>query len=121
MSASPSLLIVDDNPALHHSMLATLSARGIAARAVISPSAAMAELERQAFDALIADIWLPENGGINLIKDVKARYPAMRIFAMTGGGPGMPIESASSLATLWGAEKVFLKPFRETELADMLG
>jgi CheY-like chemotaxis protein len=59
---------------------------------------------------------MPEIDGLNVIKRIRADHPHLRVFAVTGGGPRMTIETAGSLAEVWGAERVFVKPFDEAEL-----
>jgi hypothetical protein len=49
-----------------------------------------------------------------------SEFPGLRIMAMTGGGPDMTIETALSLAEIWGAERVFIKPFNETRLIEAI-
>jgi CheY-like chemotaxis protein len=59
---------------------------------------------------------MPGVDGITLIKRLRSQQPELRVFAMTGGGPRMTIETATSLAEIWGAERVFVKPFDEALL-----
>ena len=59
--------------------------------------------------------------GLNLIKRLRSEAPQLRVFAMTGGGPRLTLESATSLAEVWGAERVFVKPFDEAALIAAIG
>jgi hypothetical protein len=40
----------------------------------------------------------------------------LRVFVITGGGPGLPIEAAALISDVFGAERVFIKPFDEASL-----
>ncbi|WP_161992670.1 response regulator [Aureimonas leprariae] len=73
-------------------------------------------LQTREFDVLITDMWMPEMDGLRLLKEIRGKNPAMRIFGITGGGPRLTIETMSSLAEIWGAERVFLKPFDDDDL-----
>ena len=73
-------------------------------------------LRSQRFDALVTDLWMPGIDGIELLRFAQRTYPDLRLIAITGGGPGMSLETASTLAHSWRAERVFLKPFDEREL-----
>lgn len=75
-----------------------------------------ARLAEAPFDVLVTDIWMPDGDGISTIKSVRRSHPAMRVFAISGGGPGMSLASAKSLAQVWGAEEMFVKPFDVGEL-----
>ena len=77
---------------------------------------ALSALEKDDFDVLVTDMWMPEMDGLRLLKEIRGRKPSMRIFGVTGGGPRLTIEAMTSLAEVWGAEKVFLKPFDDDEL-----
>ena len=71
-------------------------------------------------DAVVTDLWMPGLDGLGLIKRIREAQPDLRVFAITGGGPRMTMEAATSIAEVWGAEKVFLKPFDEDVLLDAL-
>lgn len=68
------------------------------------------------FDVMVTDIWMPGTNGLQLLKRLAKEKPDLRTFAITGGGPRMTMETASSLAEVWGAEQVFIKPFDEDAL-----
>ena len=80
------LLVVDDEPDLLAMLAARLGAAGY--RVVTAPGgrAALAELDRRPFDAVITDIRMPDMGGAALIGAILARHPdlAGRVLAMTG-------------------------------------
>jgi len=114
------ILIVDDVEAMRHSLSSALSAQGYRVTAAQNGNEALAFLLTERFDALVTDIWMPELDGLGLIKQVRERLPALRVFAITGGGPKLTLEAATSIAEVWGAEKVFLKPFDEALLIDAI-
>ncbi len=110
------VLVVDDIEAVRISLHSALIGAGHDVRLAAGASEAMEMIQLQAPDIVIADIWMPGVNGIQLIQLIRQSYPAIRVFAITGGGPKLSLEAAVSLAQVWGAEKVFIKPFEEDAL-----
>jgi CheY-like chemotaxis protein len=109
-------LVVDDVMTVRESLAMALTGAGFDVTAAANGQEALARLAEADFDVLVTDMWMPEMDGLKLLKEIRGRKPAMRIFGVTGGGPRLTIEAMTSLAEIWGAEKVFLKPFDEDEL-----
>ena len=109
-------LVVDDVMTVRESLAMALTGAGFAVTAAANGQEALERLAEADFDVLVTDMWMPEMDGLKLLKEIRGRKPDMRIFGVTGGGPRLTIEAMSSLAEIWGAEKVFLKPFDEDEL-----
>ena len=109
-------LVADDVEGVRESVAVALEAAGLSADTVASGAEALRHLRARKYEILVTDIWMPHADGLSLIKSIRAEQPGMRVFAMTGGGPSLTIETASCLAELWGAEKVFVKPFDESDL-----
>jgi DNA-binding NtrC family response regulator len=115
-----SILVADDVWGVRESLRAALTAEGHDVVTVENGRQAADALAARSFDALICDLWMPGVGGVQVLRDAAKLRPGMRLLAMTGGGPGMTLEGAMSLAEVWGAEKVFIKPFDERELVAFL-
>jgi two-component system chemotaxis response regulator CheY len=109
-------LVVDDVMTVRESLAIALESAGFAVTGAANGREALDALDREDFDVLVTDMWMPEMDGLRLLKEIRGRKPAMRIFGVTGGGPRLTIEAMTSLAEVWGAEKVFLKPFDDDEL-----
>ena len=109
-------LVVDDVMTVRESLAIALESAGYTVTGAANGREALEALDRQEFDVLVTDMWMPEMDGLRLLKEIRGRKPAMRIFGVTGGGPRLTIEAMTSLAEVWGAEKVFLKPFDDDEL-----
>ena len=121
-TAGRKALVVDDVMTVRESLAIALESAGFAVTGAANGREALEALDRQEFDVLVTDMWMPEMDGLRLLKEIRGRKPAMRIFGVTGGGPRLTIEAMTSLAEVWGAEKVFLKPFDDDELiAAVLG
>ncbi|MBM6583131.1 response regulator [Microvirga sp. BT689] len=108
--------MIDDVLGVRESIRIALSAAGYEAEVAENGQQALELLSSGSFDIVVTDIWMPGVDGISLIKRLRSERPHLRVFAMTGGGPRMTIETAMSLAEVWGAEEVFVKPFDEALL-----
>ena len=109
-------LVVDDVMTVRESLSIALESAGFIVTGAANGREALEALEKDDFDVLVTDMWMPEMDGLRLLKEIRGRKPSMRIFGVTGGGPRLTIEAMTSLAEVWGAEKVFLKPFDDDEL-----
>lgn len=110
------ILVVDDVPAMQVSIAAALEAAGHAVALASSGSEALKRIEAESFDVIVTDIWMPDGDGLRLIKQLRERPAAPRVIVVTGGGPKLSIEMAGSLAQVWGAEHVLVKPFDDRRL-----
>jgi DNA-binding NtrC family response regulator len=115
-----SVLVADDVWGVRESLRAALTAEGHEVVTVENGRQAADALAARSFDVLVCDLWMPGVRGVQVLRDAQKLRPGMRLVAMTGGGPGMTLEGATSLAEVWGAEKVFIKPFDERELTAFL-
>ncbi|MCA0317597.1 MAG: response regulator [Proteobacteria bacterium] len=116
MPPRPEILIVDDVEAVRVSLAAAVTAAGYGATCVASGQEALDALGAKQFAVAVTDIWMAGIDGLKLIKMIRESNRSLPILAMTGGGPRLTIETAGSLAEVWGAERVFVKPFDEDQL-----
>jgi CheY-like chemotaxis protein len=121
MATSPlKALVIDDMVGVRESLRAALQAAGYDVTTANDGREGLAALADGMFDIVVTDIWMPEIDGLTVIKRIRAERPHLRVFAMTGGGPRLTIEAAGSIAEVWGAERVFVKPFDEAALVAAL-
>ncbi len=120
MPKGSSILVVDDVAATCESLRLDLEEAGYRVTCRSNGAEAMSALESQPFDALVTDLWMPKMDGLVLIKEVHNVQPGIRVFVITGGGPKLPIESATTLAQIWGAEQIFVKPFDNRDIVSAL-
>ncbi len=66
-------------------------------------------------DLIITDLIMPEKEGIETIRELKKRYPDVKIIAMSGGGKGKP-DGYLRFAKNLGAIRTFEKPIMKEEL-----
>lgn len=114
------VLVVDDTDSVRESLNVGLSSAGFDVTTAKDGAEGLAKLAAGRFDVIVTDLWMPEVDGLNLIKRLRAERPELRVFAITGGGPTLSIETAGVLAEVWGAEQVFVKPFDEALLVQAI-
>ena len=102
------ILIVDDEPALMRALCDTLRDHDYEAVGFTSGAEALAELGKSKFDLLLADLMMPEMGGIDLLRAALKLDPDLIPIIMTGQGT---IDTAVE-AMKTGAFDYILKPFK---------
>lgn len=76
-------------------------------------------LEKNRPDLVITDILMPEKEGLETIMELRKKYPALKIIAISGGGrigPEGYLPSAKHL----GADMVFQKPLVQKEFMEAI-
>lgn len=64
-------------------------------------------------DLVIAAIYLPDDDGLVVLRELRADYPALKILAVTGSqGPNEPVSEAPQ----FGADMMLFKPLGVREL-----
>ncbi len=110
-----SILVVDDEPGLRDIVTMVLRTAGHRVTPAENGVQASAALTKEAFDVVITDVIMPERDGMQIISEVRRRYPGIKIVAMSGGGH-LPREQYLKIAKGLGAHAVLEKPFANTEL-----
>src|SRR5215470_12869775 len=111
------ILVVDDNVALRDSLRVALSTEGYGVQAVENAIQAIAELERQEADVVLADLTLPRVSGLELLDRVKKSWPPTEVIVITGQGS---IATAVD-AIKRGAYHYVTKPFTAEEILHLVG
>ena len=79
----PSILIVEDDQCLAQVLCRVLSRSGYEVEWAVNAAAAIRELDRAPAVALL-DFHLPDGNGVELARVLRARYPDLPMFLMTG-------------------------------------
>lgn len=106
------LLLLDDDPSMQRLMAALLRREGHRVDVVSEAAQALEKLARHKYDALLLDIMTPTEGGMTVIKHLKAVKPELlsRVVLVTGS-PDSLLKNVS--ADVFG---VVRKPFEAAEL-----
>lgn len=91
MTQQPSLyarnvLLVEDEPRLREMLLRAVREMGFEASGVSSAEQAQRILEQQPYPVMIVDLNLPAASGMDLIRTVRRRWPAIQAIILTGFG-----------------------------------
>ena len=78
------VLIVDDELDFLESLVRRLNKRSISATGVSSGQAALEHLEREGGDVVVLDVKMPGMSGIEVLKQIKQRFPELEVILLTG-------------------------------------
>ncbi len=70
-------------------------------------------------DVLITDIVMPRKGGLETVSELRAKYPALKIIAVSGGGRSEQGDYLE-LARKSGADEIISKPIDPSQLKEVL-
>jgi len=111
-----SVLIVEDDSALRHTLASTLKALGFDVRDVSSGEAGLEELRRHPTEVVLMDLNMPGMGGMQAASRMRALHPDLNIIVLTVRDR----EEDKVQALDAGADDFVTKPFRLPELAARL-
>ncbi len=110
------LLVVEDELSIRKLCMTIGQKLGLSVSEAENGEAALAFVERESPDIVIADLKLPQMSGVELLRRVKEIRPATELAIMTGHGT---IESAVDAMKL-GAYDYIEKPFRVEKMRSLL-
>jgi len=102
----PSVLIVDDEPSILHSLSGLLADEGFEVLTASNGYEALKVISSDSPDLVLLDIWMPGIDGIETLKEIKKDNPYIQVVIITGHGT---IETAVE-ATKLGAFGFIEKP-----------
>jgi len=112
MSERHRILVVDDDDAMREMVISLLGDQGFEAAGAESADAALARLRDDEVDAVVSDIRMPGQSGLELVGEIHALRPETPVILMTAFGS---IDSAVE-AMRAGAFDYITKPFKRDEL-----
>jgi DNA-binding response OmpR family regulator len=112
--AMPSLLLVDDDVRLASMIADYLREHQFEVTHAANAAAAVACIKRQAFDAILLDLMLPDKDGLDLFRELMTQpsFHAAPVIMLTARGD--PMDKVIGLEI--GAEDYVAKPFEPREL-----
>ncbi len=119
-SASPQVLVVDDDPDIRRLLETALHLHGYGVTVAENGRQALELAAAFPFAWIITDLVMPDIEGIETILELRRRRHPARIIAMSGGsrfGARVCLPMARHL----GAESTLPKPFTPTELLRVMG
>jgi two-component system KDP operon response regulator KdpE len=113
MSAlAPSILVVDDEPAIRRLLRTSLSSQSFRVLEAADGKAALAEIERSRPDLIVLDLGLPDISGLDLIRTLRVGGDAVPILVLSSRAD----EKGKVEALDLGADDYVTKPFGTAEL-----
>lgn len=109
------VLVVDDDKHIGEALIETLSLEGYEPIYADDGSVAIDILREQPIDVTLMDIIMPNQEGLQTIKQIRKEFPDVPIIAMSGGGRVGPTNYLT-VAKLLGARYAFTKPINNEEL-----
>jgi DNA-binding response OmpR family regulator len=112
-TAKHSVLVVDDEPIVCHSVRKILSKQSCAVEEAFDVDAALQKMRLHEYDLVLLDLKMPKRGGMEVLRSIRSQWPDLPVIIITGHGT---IETAVE-ATRLGAFNFVPKPFTPDELA----
>ncbi len=108
------ILVVDDEGIVLDSCRRVLEEDGLEVLLVTSADKAIAAIEDEEPSVLLMDVKMPLRDGMDLMREVKERWPSIPIIVMSGYHTTETIEEANKM----GAVAFINKPFTPDELLE---
>jgi CheY-like chemotaxis protein len=114
------ILVVDDDDFVRTMILKLVTSFGYAGHGARDGAHAIEILSNGATpDVLITDIVMPRKGGLETVTELRAKYPRLKIIAVSGGGRSEQGDYLE-LARAAGADEIISKPIDPKQLKDVL-
>jgi two-component system, NtrC family, response regulator len=110
------VLVVDDDKAVRAALRVNLEKAGLDVRLASSAEEGLQVLHDHPMDIVLTDVKMPGASGIELLQEVKSRWPDVQVVVMTGQGT---VEDAVR-AMKQGAADYIIKPVSKEELLVVL-
>lgn len=107
------ILVVDDEKKIADVLAERLRLRGFETISVYDGTAALARLDQEDFDGVVLDLRLPDIDGIEVLRQIKGKSPALSVVILSGHGTEQDFKTCLRL----GAIACFQKPAKLAELA----
>ncbi len=114
-----SILVIDDQEPIRRIVRRALENERHAVLDASDGELGMQILERETVDVVITDIFMPGLDGIQTLREIRRRFPAVRVIAMSGGDSTGLLDLRKD-AELLGAVKSLQKPFTAREIVDVV-
>ena len=115
------ILVIDDEPAICATVERIVASLGYAVTIATNARAGIEAVRRENFAAAIVDLCIPDVGGFEAIRALRARAPDMQMIALSDlmpEGPGTP-DFLGMASNLHGVARLG-KPIRRDALLDLL-
>jgi DNA-binding response OmpR family regulator len=109
------ILIIDDDREIRHPLRLALERAGHEVLEAPNGTEGVRLWLDHGADLVITDVFMPEKDGLEVISELRARSPGVKIIALSAGDSTRTLHSLSD-ARLFGALRTIAKPFRHVEI-----
>jgi DNA-binding response OmpR family regulator len=113
------ILVIDDEAAVRHAITRILKSEGFEVMAAPDGLRGMSHFRIWHPELVITDLIMPEQEGIQTIKQMRDADAAVKILAISGGGRLVDIDFLQ-VARRLGADAILAKPFDARELLSIV-
>src|SRR5882724_6393612 len=108
------ILLLDDDPSMQRLVALILGNQGFRVDVFLTGNQAIAALKRQAYDVILLDLMMPHEGGMTVIRHLRANDPtSLKRSVLLTASPESLIDALSG-----EVETVVQKPFKAQQLID---
>ncbi|HEX9348949.1 MAG TPA: response regulator [Gemmatimonadales bacterium] len=113
------ILVIDDQDSIRRVVRRALEQDGHEVFDASDGELGMEILESHSFDVVITDIFMPGQDGIVTLRQVRKRFPEVKVIVISGGDSTGMMDLRQD-AELLGAVKSLQKPFNAREIMDVV-
>ena len=117
MPDQQSILVIDDDETIRELLRAILEREGYRVLEAPDGGEGLKQFTETPTDLVITDLIMPGKEGIETIRDLRRKFPDVKIIAVSGGGRIGP-DSYLKMAKGVGALRTLSKPFDRTVLLE---
>jgi two-component system response regulator AtoC len=112
----PSLLVIDDEPSIHHAFQRAFRAGDLEVRSSLTAADGLRSFQESPPDVVVLDLHLPDSGGFDVFREMHQRDARIPVIFITGHGTtDLAIEAIKQ-----GAFDYLLKPLELPALRELL-
>src|SRR5713226_6716300 len=111
------ILVIDDQEPIRRVVRRALEQDGHEVFDASDGELGMEILESQSFEVVITDIFMPGQDGIVTLRQIRKRFPAVKVIVISGGDSSGMLDLRKD-AELLGAVSSLQKPFNAREVSD---
>ena len=128
------ILVIDDDAGQRQLFQTILTDAGYAVLTAADGETGMSMFHQHYYDLVITDIFMPGKSGFDTIFDLKSRYPALKIIAISGGATSahggerwnryhgaFDVDDVLNVAKHYGADCIIAKPVSVQRLVEIAG
>ena len=115
------VLVIEDNRDMRDLLRVILEGAGYAVDVAEDGEAGLHALRARPADLIVTDIFMPNRDGLEIIPQLRADYPAVKVLAISGGGSVVKGKGYLATAREIGAHSVLAKPFDQQDLLRAVG